>query len=181
MNALIPAICTNSTCGTVFFVTNMFAVAEGRTVTLTGCKQGPCPTCGAIGAVPNGLYQNLGTSTLFTPRSPKDRAVLENALRFVQEAINTDMPATDFQEAAKKRSPELSALWRLMPETQSEACQFWLLVCAVITVLLLAYQASQGSKPNQLMLPPEILRAIQNARPDSPDDTHTKPPEKPQE
>jgi hypothetical protein len=180
MCAEIPAVCTNPKCRTVFFSTSGFAIPEGGSSTLQKCKQGPCPRCGSLGLIPSGTYQNVAAKTLFFPRSEADKNMLENGLRLVREAVAKNMSLEAFREAAAKRSPELAPLWDLMPTSRQEAYQFWLTVIALVSAILLAIQTTRSASPQHLLVPPELLRAIQSAvQPNNRDDSHTAPPEEP--
>lgn len=58
--AMIPAVCSN--CGAVFGTTNAIG-GEAANVTLSNVSVGPCPNCGGMGQVPDGVY-NLRADTL---------------------------------------------------------------------------------------------------------------------
>jgi hypothetical protein len=111
-----------------------------------------------MGLIPSGTYRVVGQQVLFEANSDADRDLLERALNLVQEAARDNLPFESFQRLANERAPELSALWQLMPHNQQEACQFWLMVFAAITVFLLAYQTFHPT-PTQILLPEKIVDA----------------------
>jgi hypothetical protein len=176
----IPLVCENPECRAVFMRRHFMSTPVGTTVMLSNIRIGPCPKCGkGFGLAPSGEYLNAGDVTLFAPRSTKDREFLERALRFVQTAFETDQAIEQFQKEATATLPELSALWRLMPSNRTEAYQFWLMVIALLTVLLMAYSNTQKPAPMELMAPKNLIDAIQNARPDSPSEIRKPPPSPP--
>ena len=161
MSVAIPAICDNIMCGASFF-TNAIGIAVGATTHIERCKTGPCPRCGERATIPSARYTNIGTGIVILPLSESDRTVLENALGIVKTALSSDMSVEDFKRQASQRAPELSVLWRILPDTKQDAYQFWLLVVAVIALFL-----NQGPPPRaELMLPVEIVDAIRQSRPD---------------
>lgn len=177
MGSPVIAVCMNPACRTAFFTTSIYELADGVSAYLEKCTMAPCPACRGIGEIPSGLYQCVGAETIFVPRSDADRNLLERALGLVKEAVNADMPIDAFREVASQRVPELSALWKLMPTNRTEAYQFWLVILGLLAVLVATYAATKASPPQQLLVPPEILRAIESCRPNNPGDIHTGQPE----
>lgn len=49
---MLPAICDN--CGTIF--DSGFDFANVRNISMRGNKSGPCPKCGEMGSIPDGVY-----------------------------------------------------------------------------------------------------------------------------
>lgn len=49
---MLPAICDN--CGTIFG--SGIQAINSRNITIKGGKTGPCPKCGAMGVIPDGVY-----------------------------------------------------------------------------------------------------------------------------
>lgn len=49
---MLPAICDN--CGTIF--ASGFDFASVRNISMRGNKSGPCPKCGEMGSIPDGVY-----------------------------------------------------------------------------------------------------------------------------
>lgn len=49
---MLPAICDN--CGTIF--ASGFNFASVRNISMRGNKSGPCPKCGEMGSIPDGVY-----------------------------------------------------------------------------------------------------------------------------
>lgn len=164
MGVPLLGVCKNASCGCAFICDSIISVAPGATAHLIATEIGPCPKCGGPGLLPSGRYELMGSRALFTPRSDADRAMLERAVGVVREAIAKDMGVDEFRRAAQRQSPELSALWNLLPESKSDAYQFWTIVLAALGLLLMAYQTFRDEPPQQLMLPPEIVDAIQSAR-----------------
>jgi hypothetical protein len=171
---LIPAVCENPNCRTVFLTENWIEVSPGSSAFLSDSHFGPCPKCGEWGLVPSGTYTQVGLSTLFEPLSNADRQLLENALQLATTAVNSDMSPEAFKDAAQQVAPELSALWKLLPTTKQDAYQFWMLVIAAIGAILLAYQVGAGG-PQQITVPKEIIDAIHAARRENPGDNRTSP------
>jgi hypothetical protein len=52
----LPAICDD--CGTMF--PSGFVMENCTNISLSGNKSGPCPSCGGMGSIPDGVFNVLG-------------------------------------------------------------------------------------------------------------------------
>jgi hypothetical protein len=81
----LAAICDN--CGTVF--PSGFAVEGTGSGMFTGNKSGPCPDCGSMGSVPDGLYQFADNAlTVFSTWPVERLQALAGGLQAAQAAAN---------------------------------------------------------------------------------------------
>jgi hypothetical protein len=125
-----PAICDS--CGAVF--PSGFALGGGASAFFSGSKSGPCPRCGLMGSIPDGLYE-----------------VVDDVLRITSDwtaeaqqglaAELTDARERDDLEAAEsaiRSRPDLFAAvrQRVVP---NDPGAFWALVAVVVEILLRAH------------------------------------------
>lgn len=104
-----PAICDD--CGAIF--PSGFAFSGGGSATLIGNKSGPCPVCGGVGSVPDGLYEFTGdTLRIVTSWSPARRHDLLEKLRAAQTAGRDRERA----EAALRADPELGEVAKALAD-----------------------------------------------------------------
>jgi hypothetical protein len=124
-----PAICDN--CDTVF--PSGFAFGPGvANIRMTGGKSGPCPNCGGMGSVPDGVYDTLGdTLNVVSTWSP---ARINRVIKSLEQAQRAPDPFAATQ-AALAREQELWALANrfLIPSNPAE---FWAFVAAVFAILM---------------------------------------------
>jgi hypothetical protein len=59
---LMPAICDN--CGAVFSSGVMGSDGASH-ITFANCTAGPCPRCGGMGHIPDGVYNFIGNAIEF--------------------------------------------------------------------------------------------------------------------
>ena len=52
--ALVPVICDS--CSVIWGAENIFA-GSGANIQMTGNKVSPCPNCGSVGSIPDGVYE----------------------------------------------------------------------------------------------------------------------------
>jgi hypothetical protein len=158
--ARAPAVCDN--CGTVFPSGYEFGPGVSG-IYMEGNKSGPCPNCGEMGSVPDGLYDFTGeTLRIISDWTPERRQRLATALQAVREQPNARVAA----EAVIASEPELLAVAKrlLIPHTAGE---FWALVAALVAILTLtqtgsgttsAPAPSADPSPRGLVVPPSRAR-----------------------
>jgi len=83
MESLI-AFCKNKNCGAIFQASNLISATGNATVTFKDVGYGPCPSCGSMGEIPDGVYSfvNNAISFLTGPETSVDLLrQVENILR----------------------------------------------------------------------------------------------------
>ncbi len=121
----VPAICDN--CGAVF-PSGLF-VEDVRNLWMSGNKAGPCPSCGAMGSIPDGLYDTVGDSLrIVTSWAPEDRDRFATTLADAQQAGDRDAAA----EAISTAPGLAEVAARIVPR---DAAQFWAFIACLLTLL----------------------------------------------
>jgi len=125
----IPAFC--DTCGAAF--PSGFAFENCSNVHLSGNKSGPCPRCGGMGSVPDGVFNFAGNviEILSAPnRSIEQLTALSEILR---SAAGSKKSSEEIAKEIEDKVPELSSVANYMPEKATE-------LVAWLTFILLAIQ-----------------------------------------
>ena len=139
--AEIPAVC--ETCGTVFG--SGLALRLGtRNVGITGGRYGPCPSCGGLGKVADGVYEFIDDARLiFEAWTPNRRQQLLDA---IAAARQTPEPRAAV-EAAITSDPGLREVAErlLIPK---DAAAFWALIVCLLAVLSML-QGGGGTVVNE--------------------------------
>jgi len=129
---MIPAFCDN--CGTAF--SSGIAVSDCMNVTLSGNKAGPCPECGSMGSVIDGVF-NASAQVLEVVSAPywtyKRLEELAGRIQRIQESSDSPEEKT---ERFKAEVPELASISDVLPKTRSELYAALGVVIAAISVLL---------------------------------------------
>jgi hypothetical protein len=129
MTVVAPAICDK--CGTIF--PSGFAFEKGASATIVGSKSGPCPNCGGMGSIPDGLYEFVGeTLNIVSSWTPERIQSLTAALETARNAPNPRAAA----EAVIAENEDLLGIAKklLIPR---DAGQFWGFVAALLALLAL--------------------------------------------
>ena len=129
----LPAFC--DTCGAIF---PSGIVAENSTnISLSNCAAGPCPRCGGLGHIPDGVYNFIGNTIQLlsgSNRSINELNRLADLLRTLQEKKAT---YEETKQVISKELPELSSVADLLPKTRQDFYQFIALILSIITLLVM--------------------------------------------
>ena len=128
----VPAFCMD--CGTPF--NSGFFFDNATNVTLSGNVSGPCPKCGGMGRVPDGVFNFIG-NTIEILSAPQ-RTISE--LLRLQAILRDARIKSESKEAVASRLsselPTLLLLAKLLPENKSELYGFLSVVLAAIPFFL---------------------------------------------
>lgn len=134
----VPAVC--DTCGTIW--PTDVSLAQGTSgIGFFGNKASPCPNCGGVGSIPDGIYEFIGeTLNIVSSWSPERIQRFTAALELARGAPD----ARAATEAVIAQHEDLLDLAKrlLVPR---DAGQFWAFVAALLALLALL-QASQTDK-----------------------------------
>lgn len=128
----IPAFC--DTCGTAFpsgiFVENCLNIS------LSGNKSGPCPKCGGIGHIPDGVFNVVG-STIEILSAP-DRTIQEltRLVEILQAAKTLNARPEEVAREIKRDIPALALLLLLRPSSKADWYAFLGILLAIVQVYL---------------------------------------------
>jgi len=137
----IPAFC--DTCGAIF--RSGFVVENATNITFSGNRSGPCPACGSMGHIPDGVFNFVGTTieVLSAPQRTVDE--LSHLSKILREATEHTQSPEQVAETIRQQLPGLSALIELLPRTRAELYGFLALIIAVIALMT---QGGDGEAPH---------------------------------
>jgi hypothetical protein len=130
------AFCENPRCGAVFAARNIFGGSGSANISLKDIGVGPCPRCGGMGRVPDGIYRySSGALRLLTGPdvSVQKLRVVEAILREARGKTSTKAELLKKIEAA---SPHTASALETVPDQNGSLA--WLAV--VIALISLAIQ-----------------------------------------
>ncbi|QXB98316.1 MULTISPECIES: SEC-C metal-binding domain-containing protein [Aeromonas] len=142
-NAQFPAICDN--CGTAF--PSGFAF-EGsiHNLSLSGNKSGPCPACGGMGSVPDGVFNVLGNVIEIIDAPRKTVEQLSRYVNILNRAQKEKLTREEVQEQIEKEAPELAYISDILPKTRMELYTFLGLLLAFLTTVMTAMSLMKDDK-----------------------------------
>lgn len=150
----IPAFC--DTCGAIF---NSGFFAENSTnVTFSGCQAGPCPKCGGIGHIPDGVFNFIGDTIEILSAPKRTLKELAQLTKILQNA-KAEESAEAIAERIRQEVPGLSKLADLLPKNRSELYGFLALILTVIQLM------SQSPQPTTTVTVNQVIQQVSQSSP----------------
>lgn len=137
----LPAFCDN--CGTMF--PSGFA-GSNTSIRTSNVKSGPCPNCGGMGSVPDGLHTIIGNTIKILNSSNRSLMELRQIVESLENLRGQDKPFDSITEELKKELPELSNLADIFPKTRAELYPFIAVIVAIIGLLIAGYGKKEETK-----------------------------------
>jgi hypothetical protein len=129
MTLMAPAVCDN--CGTVF--PSGIAFGPGASdIRMTGNKSGPCPNCGGMGSVPDGVYDTLGDTLNVVSTWSTERII--GLIEGLEQAQNAPDPLAATQDLLAQEDELWNIANRLLVPTNP--AEFWAFIAALFAILL---------------------------------------------
>ena len=120
----VPAFC--DTCSTVF---NSGIIVENSTnISFAGNRSGPCPNCGGMGHVPDGVFNFIGNTIEILSAPERTISELTRLAQILREAKANSETKEQVATRIEKEIPALSKLAKLLPENRAELYGFLALV-----------------------------------------------------
>jgi hypothetical protein len=150
----IPAIC--DACGAWF--ASGLVMTSIRSAYLAGNTAGPCPACGAMGTIPDGMYRALGGTLDVLLNAPRPelselKAELEELKMGLEQLRQQDAPSpSETQDALERHRPGLG---RYVPQDPKDLATYILVLLAAVQ-LVHSFLVSGAGVPN----PDEIADTV---------------------
>lgn len=154
----VPAFC--DTCGTAF--NSGIFVENSTNISFSGNRSGPCPRCGGMGHVPDGVFNFIGNTIEILSAPERTVSELLSLARIFREARDRGEDKEQVAARVEKEVPSLSALAKLLPTNKSELYGFLGVVIAAVAL----YTQSADRPPSQTVLNvTQIVQQITNEQP----------------
>ena len=155
----MPAFCDN--CGTVFG--SGFVFENCRSVTLKGNRSGPCPKCGGMGSIPDGVYDITENAIKLLQGSVKTVQQLHKLSVVLAEAQKRKLSKEQVQENIQQTVPELQNFASVLPQTRSELYGFIGILLAAIGLMISAYSTFKDDSIPDSLPEAEIEQMIERS------------------
>lgn len=134
---IIPAFCDS--CGTAF-PSGIFA-ENCLHMTMTGNRSGPCPKCGGMGSVPDGIFNIVGNAIEILNAPMRTVEQLKRYAQVLDEAKEQKLSREDVKKKIDEEVPEFSTISQYLPKNRSELYAFLALIIsflAYVTPLMMS-------------------------------------------
>lgn len=127
----IPAVCSN--CGALFYAPNL--VGGSGKVEFRNSRLGPCPVCGGVGDIIDGVYDAATNTARLLISSATKPHQLKKLEEIFLAAQRQELSREQIQEKVTKEIPELQSLRDWLPTTRNELYAFIGIILALITLI----------------------------------------------
>lgn len=127
----VPAFC--DTCEAVF--RSGIVVENATNITFVGNRAGPCPVCGGMGHVPDGVFNFVGNTIQILSAPQRTVDELSRLAQIIREARERRESPEVVAQKIREQLPELAGLTDLLPKTRAELYSFLALIIAVIALI----------------------------------------------
>jgi SEC-C motif len=128
----VPAIC--DACAAIF--PSGYEADNCTNISFTNCASGPCPQCGGMGHVPDGVYNFIGNTIELLSGPSKTISQLNRIAEIIGNAKNSKMSYQEVVSEIDKNAPELSSLKEFLPKTRNELYAFLALIVSIIALII---------------------------------------------
>lgn len=147
----VPAFC--DTCGTVF--NSGIFVENSTNISFAGNRSGPCPKCGGMGHVPDGVFNFIGSTIEILSAPERTISELLRLTQILREAKENSDTKEQVASRIAKELPGLSVLAKLLPENRSELYGFLAVVIAAVQLF------STPTQPTNTPITVNVTQIIQ--------------------
>ena len=140
----IPAICDK--CSTIF--PSGFAIENSVNMQLNDCKSGPCPSCGGIGTVPNGVYSEFNNFlSVVKSDDGTDIDKLFKILNGLKEKPGITL--SDVEDEIENMTPQYSNIIQILAEIiKNNSITPAVAISFLLTLFSVCYPVYQDMKDN---------------------------------
>ena len=150
---MIPAFCDR--CGTAF-PSGIF-IGNVTNLTLMGNRAGPCPKCGAMGHVPDGVFNVLGAAIEIISAPSRTFEELTKLSAILQESQALNESPAAVAEKVEREIPGLSVLMELMPQNQANWYAF---ISVLLTIIQLYFLFSPPASSHATSAPQITINQV---------------------
>ena len=138
----LPAFCNS--CGSVF--KSGIYVENSIDIGFSNCSAGPCPVCGGMGHIPDGVYNFIGDTIELLSGSQRTVAELKRLAIILSEARKDRLSSEEIISKVDKELPELNTFKDILPKNRNELYSFIGLIISIIMMFLTMTNSSQKSE-----------------------------------
>lgn len=158
---IVPAVCDN--CGAIF--PSGFEATNSTNITFSGCASGPCPACGGIGHIPDGVYNFVGNTIELLSGPSRTVTELQRLADILKNAREKQSSRQEISKEIEKELPELSSLKDILPKTRTELYAF---IAIIISTIALLVSQSQSEEPQKIQVN-NVINNIYQQLPQTPE------------
>jgi hypothetical protein len=138
----VPAFCDS--CGTIF--PSSIEVVNSTNITFGGVGSGPCPRCGGMGHIPDGVYNFVGNTIELLSAPSRTITELERLAIILRETRELGDSPEVINNRIREEVPGLSSIVDILPRSRSEIITYIQIIIAIIGIILMQMKSNAPSK-----------------------------------
>jgi hypothetical protein len=132
------AFCENPSCGSVFEHAGIIGGSGNVTINMTNTRIGPCPNCGGVGLVPDGVYEYANHFIEFIKGPIKSVMLLKQLEELFMGARESNQSKEEILQEIDNSIPEASEFINNIPDIATFN-QWITLVISILTFAILLH------------------------------------------
>lgn len=149
---IVPAFC--DTCGTAF--NSGIFVENSRGISFAGNRAGPCPNCGGMGHVPDGVFNFIGNTIEILSAPERTHSELLRLTEILREAKERSETKEQVAARIENELPALAKIAALLPSNRGELYGFLGVVLAAAQLL------SQGKESSRAPVTVNVTQVVEH-------------------
>ena len=125
------AFCENPGCGAIFQASGIIGGAGSATVHIVNSQFGPCPTCGGVGRIPDGVYQYANNVVSFLSGPETTVQILREVQDILRAARTNNSSTADIERDVASVSSTVAQAIKGAPKSEN-VVQWLSLLIAII-------------------------------------------------
>ena len=150
----LPAICDD--CTRVF----PSGFAGGRNITVVGCSSGPCPHCGGMGSIPDGIYSTVENVLHVVSVEAAGTSQIQRLIAILRSSREENADSAAVAQHIRNDVPELAAVADALPRTRPELYAFIALIILILGFL--CDRCSAGSEQTTISVDELIMNVYED-------------------
>lgn len=126
-------------------------------VNLTGCTTGPCPKCGGIGEVQDGVYNFINEATEIVNNNKDSIPQLKSFSHILQNAVSSGIDQNTLEKEVNEKSPLFSKLLKFIPSKPEQ-----IVTLVTIVGIIISAVADISSLLKEEITPTQVIQVIYN-------------------
>lgn len=144
--AMIPAVCDS--CGAIFGSEGFIGGTGAANITIRRSKVGPCPNCGGMGSIPDGVYDLQDDTVKVIQASGTSPETLQSLIGLLESLKRGEASSSQIIDRVEQDAPALAPTVR-NALSKSDPAQWVAMLIAVIS-LYLQTTAAQPPSANEV-------------------------------
>lgn len=156
----VPAFC--NTCGTIFSSGIFIENCVNMTLSLSGNTAGPCPKCGGIGHIPDGVFSFIGDTIKILNAPERTTEELQYLFKILKTQQKENINIYSLQQKVEEESPQLSPVVNALLKNKQDVYQ-WITIIIMVLQLILGKQSPPTQINNSIQTTQVINYIYQNS------------------